>query len=267
MYYGWREFLAAMQNMDSKELGRAVAWASDSESQARCRISPLLVWLYRFRLARRWVLSACTRLEGGRQRASMGRFFSETWRTILKRYHGVSVGKYSYGPCLTPGQLPPGTSVGNYCSIAEGLAVYRVNHPIERLSQHPFFLSADLGLLSRNAFDSIDHLALQIGHDVWIGHNVVILPRCRRIGDGAVIGAGSVVTRDVPAFTVVAGNPARVIRRRFSEEIEKELVRLQWWLLPLPAAARVLPAFLEPVDETVVGMLRAATVDAQEAVR
>jgi phosphonate metabolism protein (transferase hexapeptide repeat family) len=72
-----------------------------------------------------------------------------------------------------------------------------------------------------------DH-QVTIGHDVWIGHGAVVLAG-RTIGTGAVVGAGAVVTKDVEPYTIVAGTPARVIRRRFSEEIEDKLMALAWW--------------------------------------
>jgi tetrahydrodipicolinate N-succinyltransferase len=71
-----------------------------------------------------------------------------------------------------------------------------------------------------------------IGSDVWTGHNVNILPGVS-VGDGAVIGAGSVVTRDVPPFAIVAGSPARVLRMRFSERTIERLLCLKWWELEL----------------------------------
>ncbi|MBP0575101.1 antibiotic acetyltransferase, partial [Mycobacterium tuberculosis] len=72
-----------------------------------------------------------------------------------------------------------------------------------------------------------DH-AVTIGHDVWIGHGAIVLAG-RTVGTGAVVGAGAVVTKDVAPYTVVGGTPAKVIRRRFSEEIEDKLMALAWW--------------------------------------
>ncbi|ASV09195.1 CatB-related O-acetyltransferase [Leptospira interrogans] len=67
-----------------------------------------------------------------------------------------------------------------------------------------------------------------IGNDVWIGTNAIILPGIK-IGDGAIIGAYSVVARDVPAYTIVTGNPSQVIRERFSPEVKEKLLKLKWW--------------------------------------
>src|SRR6202011_4114641 len=69
---------------------------------------------------------------------------------------------------------------------------------------------------------------VRIGHDVWIGHGAIVLPG-RSIGTGAVIAAGAIVTKDVPAYTIVAGNPARTIKRRFPESVASRLTSLAWW--------------------------------------
>lgn len=70
---------------------------------------------------------------------------------------------------------------------------------------------------------------LEIGNDVWIGQYAVILPSCKRIGDGAVIGAGSMITKDVPDYAVVAGNPGKIIKYRFEPEIIELLKKIRWW--------------------------------------
>jgi acetyltransferase-like isoleucine patch superfamily enzyme len=70
---------------------------------------------------------------------------------------------------------------------------------------------------------------LSIGNDVWIGQNAIILPSVARIGDGAVIGAGAVVTKDVEPYSIVVGNPARLLRYRFSQETIVKLQESRWW--------------------------------------
>lgn len=72
---------------------------------------------------------------------------------------------------------------------------------------------------------------LTVGHDVWIGANAIILPGCCNIGNGAIIGAGSIVTKDVPPYSIVAGNPARMIRMRFPQQVIASLEASEWWLL------------------------------------
>jgi hypothetical protein len=74
---------------------------------------------------------------------------------------------------------------------------------------------------------------LQIGNDVWIANSVLIMPGCARIGDGAILAAGAVVTRDVPDFAIVGGNPAKVIRYRFSQQVIEAVRASRWWDRPL----------------------------------
>ena len=78
---------------------------------------------------------------------------------------------------------------------------------------------------------------LRIEHDVWLGRNAVILPGCRRIGIGAVIGAGAVVTRDVPDFAIVGGVPAKVLRYRYDEPTQAKVLASRWWELQPEALA------------------------------
>ena len=123
-----------------------------------------------------------------------------------------------------------GITIGRYVSFATGVRIFLQNHPLQKLSTHPLFYhgsndgsqAADLPLGS-----------LDIGNDVWIGCNALILPGCRRIGNGAVIGAGAVVTKDVPDFSVVVGNPAKRIRDRFPAEIVERIQASKWWLMPI----------------------------------
>lgn len=185
------------------------------------------------------------RLEGGQ-------FFSRTARMIIQKYYSVEVGDYSYGPCMIPGALPPGTRVGRYCSIAEGLAVHRRNHPIERITQHPFFYNSSLGFVSEDTIQRNEDNPLIIGNDVWIGNRVTVLASCSTIGNGAVIGSGSVVTRDVEPYTVVAGMPAKRIRERFSPEIARWIDETKWWEKRFSElVAADIPVF-EPLTEGVL---------------
>ena len=83
---------------------------------------------------------------------------------------------------------------------------------------------------------------VKIGHDVWIGHGAIILPG-RNVGTGAVIAGGAVVTKEVPAYTIVAGNPARIVRRRFDELTAERLAALAWWDWSHEALRIALPDF------------------------
>ena len=94
----------------------------------------------------------------------------------------------------------------------------------------------------------IPRTKLVIGNDVWIGHNAIILPSVSNIGDGAVIGAGSVVTKDVPPFAVVAGNPAKIILYRFSEEKIREIMKSPWWGKDINELKNEFDSFLLPLE-------------------
>lgn len=167
--------------------------------------------------------TTCTRVA---QRLEGGPFFSGTTRIILERYYGVTVGAYSYGPCLHPGAFPSGVTVGRYVSMATGVLYAQRNHPPDRLSMHPFFYAKRYGLVAE---DNVPRGTLSIGHDAWIGARVFITASCRRIGVGAVVGACSVVTKDVDDFAIVAGNPARLIRYRFDLETIRLILASRWW--------------------------------------
>lgn len=228
------------QDSEAKWVAEPARLAAARQTAGRSRLARTLMPLYRVRRLRKLVLRVCRRLEGGP-------FFSSTLRQILARFHDVEVGAYSYGDVLKPGLLPPGSRVGRYVSSAEGLLVLRRNHPIDRLSQHPFFYNALLGFLREDTTATEAENPLEIGHDVWIGARVMILPGCRRIGNGAVIAAGAAVACDVAPYTVVGGVPARPMRQRFERSIAEAVERTRWWeheldhLLANPPATLTVP--------------------------
>ena len=115
--------------------------------------------------------------------------------------------------------------IGNYCSIAQCSIFLGGNHPTHWLSQYP--VRGRLGLPG-NAEESLSKGDVEIGHDVWIGEGSTIMSGVR-VGNGAVIGARSVVTKDVPPFAIVAGNPATVRRYRFAPEMIAHIEELGWW--------------------------------------
>lgn len=138
------------------------------------------------------------------------------------------------------------TRVGKFCSIASHVRINPGNHPISRASQAHFTYRASAYWPEEPDEDAFFEWRRQqpvtLGNDVWIGHGAVILPG-RTIGTGAVIGAGSIVTRDVAPYTIVAGNPARVLRRRFEERIAERVMRLAWWDWDHERLRQALPEF------------------------
>lgn len=120
--------------------------------------------------------------------------------------------------------------IGKFCQIAAGVefVMNGANHQMNAASTYPFYI---FGTWEQNAPTQND-LPLKgdtvIGNDVWIGQNVTILPGVH-IGDGAIIGANSVVASDVAPYTIVAGNPAKLIRKRFDDELTAQLLKFKWW--------------------------------------
>lgn len=120
--------------------------------------------------------------------------------------------------------------IGKFCQIAKGVnfVMNGANHQMNAVTTFPFYIFEGW----KQKVPALNKLPLKgdtvIGNDVWIGQNVTILPGVH-IGDGAIIGLNSVVGSDVKPYTIVAGNPAKVIRKRFDNELIKLLLKLKWW--------------------------------------
>lgn len=141
----------------------------------------------------------------------------------------VSMGAYSY----VVGPMTGNFSVGRYTSIASNVKIMGEKHPMHRLTMHPITyhfkhaaLADELGI-PQEPFDATGG-PVTIGHDVWIGEGAVIATGVT-IGNGAVVAARSIVTRDVPPYTVVAGAPAKPIRMRFETDLIDLLLESKWW--------------------------------------
>lgn len=123
------------------------------------------------------------------------------------------------------------SKIGKFCSISWNVSIGGANHDYERVTTHAFLYSNDYDFLNgRKGYNRFEAECV-IGNDVWIASNACI---CRGvvIGDGAVIGAGAVVTKNVEPYTIVAGVPAKPIKKRFSDDVINLLLESQWWNLP-----------------------------------
>lgn len=160
-------------------------------------------------------------------RVEGGQMYSLSARRILREEYGVTVGHFSYGSLMELGRADRGTDIGPYVSIGPGVSRFGAAHPKESLTLHPLWYNPALGFIDNVA--DVERTAIEIGADAWIGANVTILPTCRRIGIGAIVGAGSVVTKDVADFSVCVGNPAREIGQRLEPEVRVQLKLTKPW--------------------------------------
>ncbi|MBB4041948.1 acetyltransferase-like isoleucine patch superfamily enzyme [Microvirga flocculans] len=160
------------------------------------------------------------------------------WEAPIRIFHSshvveAEIGSYSY---VSPRTEIHHATIGRYCSIGDNVSLRGSAHPKEWLSSHPFpytNLYPDTRKyeppLTFEGYGRRTH----VGHDVWIGSRAIVLPGVT-IGTGAIIGAGAVVTKDVPAYAVAAGNPARVVKHRFDAPLIERLLQSEWWNYDLP---------------------------------
>lgn len=130
-------------------------------------------------------------------------------------------------------------TIGKYCQVGADVAIHTTNHPISYMSTY----------INNNLFDGElkkmkETKKVIIGNDVWIGHNVIIVGNVT-IGNGAVLAAGAVVTKDVSPYTIVAGVPAKSVRKRFSDSIIQEIEALRWWDMTEKELESIKPLFFK----------------------
>lgn len=142
----------------------------------------------------------------------------------------IEIGKYTsvWGPNTDIYSRLNKVCIGNFCSIARNVSIQEFNHKTDRLTNYFIFQNFFKEDISQ---DINSKGSVLIGNDVWIGAHSVILSGAE-IGDGAIIGANSVVTGKIPAFAIAGGIPAKVIKYRFSPEIMEELTKMEWWNWP-----------------------------------
>lgn len=144
-----------------------------------------------------------------------------------------NIGKYTY---IGGETVMSYANIGKFCSIAENVTFIAGKHPVNYVSTHPVFYSNQYknGLGYHPEFEEFDYVddnkkyMFEIGNDVWIGGKAVILNGVK-VGHGAIIAAGAIVTKDVPPYAIVGGVPAKVIKYRFDNETISKLLALEWW--------------------------------------
>lgn len=149
--------------------------------------------------------------------------------------------------------------IGKFCSVSWNVSIGGANHDYNRISQHAFLYARQFDLMGDdvegyNRFED----ECSVGNDVWIGCNVVI---CRgvHIGDGAVIAAGSVVTKDVEPYTIVAGVPAKKIKERCPQVLAERLMETAWWNLAPEIIKDNFQLFNKPICEETVALIEDLT--------
>ena len=154
-----------------------------------------------------------------------------------------SIGRYTKVRCA---------DIGKYCSISWDCTIGAVEHPLTRLSTVALTYKAEYGFIPEDI--PFAQKRTKIGNDVWIGCNVVIKSGVN-VGDGAVIGGGSVCLKDVPPYAIVAGNPAKLIRYRIDERSIERLQKIQWWNWKHEDIKKYISLFEEDLNETIIDAL------------
>lgn len=142
--------------------------------------------------------------------------------------NNVELGNFTY---IANSTAIMNTTVGKYCSIGPNCKIGLGKHPSKDfVSTHPIFFSTlkqtQITFSDKNYFEEFENII--IGNDVWIGANAIIIDGVR-INNGAIIAAGSVVTKDIPAYAIVGGVPAKIIRFRFEKDKIEKLLEIKWW--------------------------------------
>lgn len=172
-----------------------------------------------------------------------GVFFSSSLRRFYKRYKDLEVGIGSYswnndnfdGPAI----------IGAYCGFGPGVRRFAVNHILTGVTTHPIWFNPMFGWVEK---DPRERTVLTIGNDVWIGANTIILPSCKNIGNGAVIAAGSIVTKDIPQYEIWGGDPAKFIKKRFSDDIIEKIEASRWWEIDRSELSKFAKYFNDPEE-------------------
>lgn len=186
--------------------------------------------------------------------------FAIVSKTILEDYAGIGrnstveksyFARHSY---IGYNAIVENTEVGKFSSLSWNTTISAAHHPKEYLSQHEFLYEKRHGIVKKELYDP-HHKKVVIGNDVWIGANAIVMPGIT-ISDGAIVGAGAVVTKDVPAYAIVAGIPAKIIKYRFGITTIKELLKIKWWNLPDDFIIENIDLFSNKLDEKLLKNLK-----------
>lgn len=172
----------------------------------------------------RWLEKKIAKLDGGY-------YYSSVIRELYKELHGLEIGYGTYGGCWNNSAMWwNNIKIGNYCSFAGQVSLFPCDHPMNLFTTHP--ITYDIWCAGANGkYPPRNNHSLCVGHGVWIGNGVQVLSGCKTIGNGAVIGAGAVVTKDVPPYAIVVGNPAKILRYRLTPEQIEKVETSKWWEL------------------------------------
>jgi acetyltransferase-like isoleucine patch superfamily enzyme len=183
------------------------------------------------------------------------RLFQFKSKKLSDRFPQHQFGKGTYSQKLHIHSWGEGAylKIGAFCSIGKDVQIFLCGeHRVDWVTTYPFNVLWESGKhLTGHPSSKGD---IVIGNDVWIGREAVILSGIT-IGDGAVIGARAVVSKDVPSYSIVAGNPARIIRTRFEDDIVQKLLRIKWWEWEDEKIALFLPKLL---NNDISGFIEAA---------
>lgn len=150
--------------------------------------------------------------------------------------------------------------IGKYCSISWNVSIGGANHDFHRITSHAFLYTDGFGISLPEKWESYDRFSerCEVGNDVWIACHAIV-NRGVIIGDGAVIAAGAVVTKDVAPYSIVAGVPAKVIGRRCTEDQAKKLQEIAWWDFPTKMIEDNIPLFNQQItDESIAAIEKIA---------
>tara|TARA_Y100001968_G_C19339484_1_gene708709 strand:+ start:275 stop:1000 length:726 start_codon:yes stop_codon:yes gene_type:complete len=154
----------------------------------------------------------------------------------------TSFGDYSYSTMNTTILR---AVIGKFCSIASDVFIGPTSHPLEKVSTHPFLFLKDYGFINHDdqlVIERREGTFTSLGNDVWIGQGAVIMPGVK-IGDGAIVGAQTLVTKNVAPYSIVVGSPAKHIRYRFEREIIDQLLEIKWWNWEKSRIEKSIPEF------------------------